>query len=226
MLIHLLKCTDFNMPLLAFTVYLFQRKKIGDYNKGFLFFYLLICMVLYGASNIMGYHNIHNLWLYHFIHWAELVMSSYYLVRLALGKDPIIFYGVIAGYTIFELVNLTFWESLFTTFNGNGAVVGNFIVLLLSLYYMLQLSKSEEILHFQKSPTFWLVSALLLSCALTSLALMAYKYYIMFNLYKEGATVLNILDVAYILKFGFFIIALICYNHPPHRSSSQHHSLS
>lgn len=226
MLKHLLRFSDFYMPLLTLIIYLFQRKKIGDYNKWFLFFYLLFNTIIYGAAGYMGYHYITNLYLYHIIHWAELIMVSYYLLILVMRKKIATFFLVAGGYTLFELINIALWEPFFTAFNGNGVTVGNLTILLLSMYYMLQLSKSNDILDFQRLPAFWFVSAFLVSCALSTLALISYKAYTMLGVGDQARFVWQLMHVTYILKFAFFIVGLLCYNRPPHRSSSRHPSLS
>ena len=226
MLKHLLRFSDTYMPLLTLIIYLFQRKKIGDYHKWFLFFYLLFNTAIYGICGYMGYHYISNLYLYHIIHWAELVSVSYYLLILVLRKKRTVFFCVAGGYTIFELINIALWEPFFTVFNGNGVTIGNLTILLLSMYYMLQLSKSDDILDFQRLPVFWFVSAFLVSCALSTLALISYKVYVLLGISDQARFVWRLMNVTYILKFAFFIVGLLCYNRPPHRSSSQRPSLS
>lgn len=223
MLKHLLlRCSDFYMPLLALIIYLLQQKKIGS-HKRFLFFYLLCSTVVYGITDIMSYHYINNLFLYHLIHWAELVSVSYYILRVISGRPYAVFYWVAGAYTVFELVNLFLWEPL-TTFNSNGAAVGSLTILIISMYYMLRLSKSDDILNFQHLPAFWFVSAFLVSCALGTLVLAAYKLYVIMG-WKEQRSIWMIMNVTYILKFAFIIVGLLCYNRPPHRSSSRHPSL-
>jgi hypothetical protein len=148
---------------------------------------------------------------------------SYYILRVISGRPYAAFYWVAGSYTIFELVNLFLWEPL-TTFNSNGAAVGSLTILIISMYYMLRLSKSDDILNFQHLPAFWFVSAFLVSCALGTLVLAAYKLYVLMG-WKEQRSIWMIMNVTYILKFAFIIVGLLCYNRPPHRSSSRHPSL-
>ena len=224
MLKFLLRCTDFTMPLLALIIYLVQRKKIGN-REGFLFFYLLACIIVYGITDIMSLNYINNMALYHFIHWGELAAISYYILRIILKKKYTAYFWVLGIYTAFELVNLALWEPL-NAFDSNGAAVGNLMILLLSMYYMLQLSKSDDIIRFQSLPAFWIVSAFLVHCAVSTLVIVAYKIYTMIEMENEGKSMWMIMVFTYVFKFAFIIVGLLCYNQPPRRSSSQRPSLS
>src|SRR4030095_11191320 len=166
-----LRNSDTYLPLLTSIVYVLNWRKIAKYEL-ILFFYLVINIIIFGISNFLADRAINNLFLYHFYSLLDLIIVTYYLTVVLLKRIKL-FYLISICYTCFWGLNIIMWESL-TSFNSNAASLANLIILILSMYYLLELSKSEDILNFQKLPAFWFASAFLVSCAISILSLMAY----------------------------------------------------
>jgi len=206
----LARSVDMYMPLLALCVYLWLWKKIK--RQQLLLLIYLISNVLFGAvTDVMGFFHINNLALYHFDTLYEQWLVSFYLAtKIIDGKIPLLYYFINIGYTIFWIINIIGWEPL-NIFNSNSAVVSNLILLLICMYYMLDLSKKDEILYFQKLPSFWIVSAFLIYSALTILIFAVYKYYIIQNLIDEGNKIWNLMYITIPIKFIMISVGLLCY---------------
>ena len=205
--------SDTYMPLVTLIIFLTLWKKAGK-QETILFAYLIVNIVVFGVSNILASRGIHNLFIYHFYSLFELVIITLYITKIIFKKIPLIFYIITIAYTFFWIINILLWEPL-SLFNSNSAGLANFIILLLCMYYMLDLSKGEDILYFQRLPGFWIVSAFLISCAISILGLVAYKYFQQNNLVESGIRVWIIESIATIIKFILLIIGLLCYRRPP-----------
>jgi hypothetical protein len=100
------------------------------------------------------------------------------------------------------------WEPL-DKFNSNSASLAAAVISAFCFYYFLSLVKRDEVLHFQKLSSFWIVSGLLFYCIASILVIGSYKY-------KEWFTDINthitwkIQQVANIIKFVFISIGIIC----------------
>ncbi len=217
MLDWLIGDSDTYMPLLALMVFIALGKRVYK-KESLLLIYLIVNIIVFGTSNILGSYKINNLYLYHFYTLIELVTVSYYITKKVLKKNLRVFYIISICFFVFWIINIIFWEPL-SEFNSNSAVLASLIILLLTMYYMLELSKSEDILYFQKLPGFWIASAFLVSCAISILSLVAYKYFQQNNLVEEGIRVWIIESIGNILKFILLIIGLLCYRRPPSTQS-------
>lgn len=205
----ILKNSDTLLPLITLIVYLILWKKIARADL-ILFFYLLVNILVFAASNMLADRHINNLFLYHFYSLFELLLITYYLTTVLLKKIKLFFFIALV-YTSFWLLNLFVWESL-NGFNSNAASLANIIMLILSMYYLLQLSKSDDILNFQRLPAFWFASAFLISSAISILSLVAYKYFVQNNLPVEGFKVWILTSIGNDIKFILLIVGLLCYN--------------
>lgn len=207
-----LYCSDTYMPLLTMIVYLVLWSRIAK-KELLLFCYLLFNTVLFAITNVMADKGANNLFLYHFYSLFEFAALTWYILRSLLRKNLIVVGSIIIGYAVLWGLNIVFYESL-DMYNSNSLTLGGFLLLLQSMYYMLQLSKSDEILYFQRLPTFWIVSGFLVSYAISTLAVLTYKWYVAPDDNKEANRIWIIVSVANIVKFGLIIIGLICYKRP------------
>src|SRR6266536_255191 len=121
---------------------------------------------------------------------------------------------VILLYSVFWICNIIFLEPL-NSFNTTSAGITNLVILFLCMYYLLNLSKEEEILYFQKLPSFWIVSAFLIYSALSLLIFISYAYFINSNMNKEGSQIWAIISIATIIKFVLISVGLLCYKRRP-----------
>jgi hypothetical protein len=202
---------DTYMPLFTLLVYLPLWRKIRG-NELVLLIYLIINVVFGTVTNIMGFYQINNLALYHLFTLFEQWFISYYLIRKAfINRIPKAYFLINIGFTIFWFINILGWEPL-NVFNSNTAVISSLILLLLCMYYMLDLSKKEEILYFQKLPSFWIVSAFLIYSALSVLIFAVYKYYVLQDLTEEGNKIWSLTHFTTVAKYVLISVGLLCYN--------------
>jgi hypothetical protein len=201
---------DTYMPLLTLFVYLGLWRKIRS-TELLLLIYLIINVIFGTITNVMGFYKINNLAYYHFYTLFEQWFISFYLIRKTLNsRIPKAFFLINIGFTIFWVINILGWEPL-NVFNSNTAVISNLILLLLCMYYMLDLSKKEEILYFQKLPSFWIVSGFFIYSALSVLIFAVYKYYVLQNLTEEGNRIYTLIHVTTEVKYILIFVGLLCY---------------
>lgn len=206
------RSSDMYMPLLALCVYFFLRKKINK-RENMLLVYLIINLIFGTVTNVMGFFYINNLFLYHSYTLFEQWFLSYYLLK-KIDKKSLskIYFYLNVSFTAFCVIDIIFWEPL-NEFNSITSTVSSILTLFLCMYYMLDLAKKDQILYFQKSPSFWIVSAFLIYAALSILIYAVYNYYVRENLTNEGNEILNV-SLYYMLpaKYILISIGLYCYN--------------
>jgi hypothetical protein len=169
----------------------------------------------------MAQKGIHNVFLYHFYSLAEMGLISYYIL-IGLLKKPLKLVVILVGaYFILWLLNILYLERL-TEFNSNSLTLTNFLLLLLAMYYMLELSKKDEILYFQRLPTFWIVSGFLVGCAISTLSIVVYRFFSLEGRKVEAELAWVIVAVAIIIKFALITIGLLCYKRPRQYTRHSH----
>jgi len=212
--------SDTYMPLLALVTYLLLWNKIGK-QELILFCYLVLNVVLFYITNVMAQKGMHNVFLYHFYSLAEMGLISYYILRGLLKKSLKLVIIFVAAYFVLWLLNVLFLESL-REFNSNSLTLANFLLLLLSMYYMLELSKKDEILYFQRLPTFWIISGFLVGCAISTLSIVVYRFFYQQGRKVEAELAWVIVAVAIIIKFALITIGLLCYKRPRQYTRHSH----
>lgn len=205
------------MPLLTFLIYLLISKAIPK-KELMMLYYLVINIVLGLITNTMGYFHINNLALYHFYTLFEQWFLSYYiLIKIINIKEIKVYWLVNIGFTMFWIFNLLALEPI-NTFNSNTSVISALIILLLCLYYIFELSKSDDILYFQKLPSFWIISGILFYSALSTLIFAIYKYYVLQNLVAEGIQIWSLMHFTIVIKYIMISAGLLCYKKRPSSS--------
>lgn len=214
----IVKWDDAWFPLIALGLCYAMRKKLAP-NEKLLIVYLFVSFVLAAVTDIMAEYRINNLVLYHFFTLFEQWFLTYYLIKIIVrGKVPGIYYYINTVFTIFWVINILFFES-YDVFNTNTSVVTSLIVLLLCMYYLLDLSKNDDILYFQRLPAFWIVNGFLLYNALGILIFAVYSYYTA----QYSIDSLEVPEVDYwvmmhlpiVLKYTMLIAGILCYNKIP-----------
>src|SRR6266542_1684725 len=202
------------MPVFNIFFYIFFWE--GVKNLGIvILLYSIFCFILFGITNVLVLKKINNLAFYHFFSLGELMIVSHYVLKLILKKSFSLLWFLICGfYFVFWICNIIFLEPL-NSFNTTSAVITNLLILFLCMYYLLSLSKEEEILYFQKLPSFWIVSAFLIYSALSLLIFISYAYFINSNMNKEGSQIWAIISIATIIKFVLISVGLLCYKRRP-----------
>jgi len=213
-MVRLLIFSDTYMPLLALLLYATLWKYIKGKELTVLI-YLVFNVLLFGATNVLLLYHIHNMPLYHISSLVELWIVAYYMFEKITGKKfSVQFFVTGIAYTAFFILNLTFWED-WSVFNSNSAGVSSLIILFLCMYYLLKLSKSSEILYFQKLSSFWVTSGLLIYNAVSILVVLSYKYFTYINLPNRGDSLWFVLSAAIIVKFALISTGLLCYKRRP-----------
>lgn len=211
MLHYLISYSDTYAPLIALIVFVSLWKKIEGREKLLLYF-LLINIILFGITNIMSVNKINNLFLYHAYALIELWLIGYYMLVHLMGKKNV-WLKVSIIYTILWIADIFTFEPL-NTFPSYSGGLSNLILIIISMFYLLRLAKSDEILYFQKLPSFWYVSAFLISCSFLILGYVMYNFYVVNKLPELGNQITNIFYISTILKFTLIIIGLLCYRRP------------
>ncbi len=202
------------MPFITLVMYLFLWKAVQK-KEGIIFIYCLVNTLLFSFSDALSLQRLNNLPFYHISSLLELWIVSYYLLKIITGKNwSYIFWVVNIAYLCFFIFNVTFLEK-WTVFNSNTAVTTSLIILFLSMYYLLKLSKSDEILYFQKLPSFWFASAFLIYNAVSILVLLSYKYFLNEKMFGQGNSLWFVLSVANIVKFALISTGLLCHRKRP-----------
>ncbi|MBG9375263.1 hypothetical protein I5907_03405 [Panacibacter sp. DH6] len=204
-----LNYSDTYMPLLALLASLFFISFM-DKKEYLLVAYLSVCFVVFLVTNLLADKGINNMYFYHFFSLFEIALLGYYFIRCLLKKSIVLYWLILGGYTIFWYINIVIFEPL-AVFNSNSSVVANLIILLLSMYSLFEISKSEDVLYFQRLPNFWISSAFLVSCALSIFGFVAYKY-LQVNNYRDDANRIWLVPLSSsIIRFVFITIGLLCY---------------
>jgi hypothetical protein len=204
----LIALSDVYMPLLTLILFIAIKKYIPE-RENLLFAYLLLNVITFTITDIMSTFKINNSVIYHFYSLLELIVVIPYL-KSFLHSTKISKTGIelIALYFIFWILNIFLWES-FDTFNSYGAAASNLIILISCLYNMLQLAKRDEVLYFQRSPAFWIISGFLFSSAINIMVFISYKYYTLNKI--DGKMIWLISSFATIIKFVLISVGLLWY---------------
>lgn len=209
----LLELSDTIMPFLSMVLYLLLWKQIDKKDRIWLAFFIYN-ILLYGYSNILSARYINNLYLYHIAAPLELVFAVFIIARTITGKNfSRQFIYISLASILFCIVDIIYWEPL-DTFNSVSAGYAYLVTMIYCMFYLFNLSKSDQILHFQKLPSFWYVSAFLVYCTISLLAIASYRYFSAQNMMKQAMHIFSINLIAIIIKFAMISIGLLCYKRP------------
>ena len=180
-------------------------------NDRVIFLYCFLSTILFSIADILSYRHTNNMVFYHLNSLVELWLVSFYVLKKITGKNfSMPFWVINLAFAVFFIFNVFFLEPL-KVFNSNSAGLSSLIILFLSMYYLLALSKSDDILNFQTLPSFWIISGFLIYNAVSILVLLSYKYFLYIHLPKEGDNLWGVLSVAIIVKFALISIGLLCH---------------
>jgi hypothetical protein len=197
--------SDTVAPFLVLLVLLPRYRQLP--GGGLLVLYLLTATLFAAYSNYLADRAINNMYLYHSFSLLEAVFMLLLLNRYA-KMDGRALWITLIFYALFWVVNVAFWEPL-TQFNSNSATVLNLLTAFFCFRYFLSLIKTNDILYFQRLPSFWVVSGLLFYCIVAILALSSYKYK---DWFSEMDLKINwrIQLVANIIKYILITIGVLC----------------
>lgn len=202
------------LSLITLLIYFILRKKIGREQK-LLLIYLLISTAFLIPITYLSTLRQNNLFLYH---WMALVETTalVFLIEQKVYDNGKLKTILIGGYTVFWIINVSFFES-FNVFNSFSLSIESLIISFCCFRYMLSLTRKDEIMHFQKLPTFWIISGFLIYHVCCFLIFLVYKYQTIVytgNHYDIWSIVL----IINLIKFVFISIGLLWYQ----RSHSQY----
>lgn len=209
MIKRLLQLSDTIMPLLALLAYIPVIRKIRGEDK-IIPLYLLVTFSMMMLSNYMADRSINNSYLYHTYSLLELGLFSIFIRKLTKDSSYILKF-LLPVYAFFWLTNLLFLEN-YLEYNSNSSGIAYLLLIIYSLYFFLFLSRSEEILSFQRSPSFWIVSGFLFYSVLNVLITTIYKYAI-FMSPQDKILIFSFSYVSNIIKFILITIGILWYPH-------------
>lgn len=197
--------SDTVAPLLVLLVILPRYRQVP--GGGLLVLYLLASTLFAGYSNYLADHDINNMYLYHIFSLLEATCLVLLLDRYS-KMDRRALLLTLSFYGLFWVVNVVLWEPL-TLYNSNSATVLSLITAFFCFRYFLTLVNTDEILHFQRLPSFWIVSGLLFYCIVAILALSSYKYKDWFSEWDLQIS-WRIQLVAQLIKYLLITIGVLC----------------
>ncbi|RFM29984.1 hypothetical protein [Deminuibacter soli] len=208
-----LSYNDTYMPLLCLILYIILWKDIDKKDRVW-FYFFIYNILLYGCTNVLGKFYINNLVLYHFANWIELMFVVFIIARAITGQNfSRQFWLINIPSTLFCVIDIVYWEP-WNTFNSIASGYAYLIIIIYSMYFLFDLSKSDKILYFQKLPIFWFVSAFLVYCTISLLAMASYRYFLTQKLQEQSLNVLTVNVIAIFIKFAMISIGLLCYKRP------------
>lgn len=175
---------------------------------GLLLVYLFLNVAFMGYSNYLADRGIHNTHIYHFFTIIEAVLIPA-LINILSPKRFRYHPVIILAFLIFAVINMIIWEPLMSSFNSNAASICNIIISIFCFRYFIELSKNDQVLQFQKLPSFWIVSGFLFYGVVSVLVVSSYRYN---DLLSSADTLLTwkIQQVANIIKFVLISIGIAC----------------
>ena len=127
-----------------------------------LMYLLLTTLVVESISNILWYQKINNLPVYHFYSIIEFVLIvNIYKDELNKLLPKRFFYVLIIMFSSFAIVNMCYFQSLWT-FNSNATTLLGLLVIFLSLSYFYALLKEVKYSALEQNSMFWLNAGFLI----------------------------------------------------------------
>lgn len=204
------------MPLLTAPIFIVLWKDVKEQQP--LLFYAAASFILFCTGNSIFNNKEINGVLYNIVVLAEMVLACYYILKTILRKSFSLQFFIVAGaYFIFWLYCIFFVDAS-VALNGLPEMVASLMLLLLSMYYLLSLSAAEEILYFQKLPSFWIVSGFLVYTAVKLLVFISYQYINSVTTIIEPGQVNMMNSVATVIEYVLICMGLLC----TRRNTSSH----
>ncbi|WP_109098727.1 hypothetical protein [Aquimarina sp. AU58] len=123
---------------------------------------LLVTLIVEFISNVLWYQKINNLPVYHFFTVIQfLLIVNIYKRALSQTFSKYFFTSLGIGFMVFAVVNIMFFQDLFT-FNSNATTLMGAIVIFLSLSYFYALLKEVKYSALETNPMFWINSGFLI----------------------------------------------------------------
>lgn len=179
--------------------------------------YLFINVVLMGYGNYLADNYIRNTHVYHIFTIAESCLIPLMLNRMSVKKSRYAAW-ISAAFVLYAVINMFTWEDYNFSFNSNAGTILNIIISIFCFRYFIALARNDEVLNFQKLPSFWIASGFLFYNIVSILVVAGYKNSQWFEASDLGL-MWKIQQVANIVKFVLITIGIICCYRPISPSS-------
>jgi hypothetical protein len=197
--------SDTLFPFLLTVLLLAAGRQVDGFKQ--LLRYSAGTTMLMAISNYLADRGYNNMYLYHFNSLLEAGVLIPLIGHYAKISRKAIWLTA-GGYLLFWIFNVLFLEKM-SGYNSNSSSASAFLLLVFCCLYFLDLIKSDEVLHFQKLPAFWIATGFLFHSATVILLQAAYKYS---NLFTDvnSHIIWKIQVVAIIIKFILVAIGILC----------------
>jgi hypothetical protein len=198
----------FLIPCILAGITVYFQKNTPLYLK--LFPVLLIIMLLVEIAGQWVVREFgSNVTLYNFYTAFELTFFLFLLREMMQGKMvKLIILILLLLYPLFCLINIIFVQGI-NKWHSNSYVIGNLLIVGLSMYYFFELFKRPKAMKLIAEPAFWICSGLLFfySCSFPFLGLVNFLTYAPDVIKRNFSTILTLLNI---LQFILYTIAFLC----------------
>jgi hypothetical protein len=209
--------SDTIMPAVCILIMLPVLRLIRRADFAILFTYLVFTILIKGYSNYLADRGLNNLYLYHAYTLLEVILIIPYLSLLNKGLERITWI-VLGMFIVFFMLNVALWESL-QEFNSYTASAAALLVAFFCFRYLKELASNEQVMYFQKMPSFWIVSGFLFLSVTGILVLATYKTPKLFG-EEIRNKVWYMQQAADVIRYILISIGIICCYRPLSRAGS------
>jgi len=209
--------SDTIMPMICILLMLPVSRLVRRADFALLFTYLVFTVVIKGYSNFLADRGANNLYLYHAYTLLEIILVIPYLSLLNRGIERITL--VLTGsYILFFIIDVILWEPLHL-FNSYSSSAASLLIAFFCFRYLKELASNDQVMYFQRMPSFWIVSGFLFLSVTGILVLATYKNPALFG--EEIKTkVWYVQQAADIIKYILISIGILCCYRPLSRAGS------
>lgn len=202
----------FSEIVAAFAATIFYYK----YKKSTLKYILILLWLIVLNEQLATYMGRNRVWLFEgrYNYWIYNIMTPIktllilwvYVLSLKTRKYSLWIKRFVVSYTIVFFVNILFIQNFFTSAQSNSKILGATFIVLCTIFYFLELLRSEKIMVFHKQLLFWISIGLLIFYSGTIPITLAFSYYSHLS-YIHSIYLINfILGIVMYLLFTFGFI--------------------
>lgn len=186
----------------------FFRRDTGIYLRVLVFFLLYTIINEWvagffwdseGGTNLL--YNIYNI-----VNGSCYLFILYSFIRQRKVKRVVLF--IVLSYFAFALLNLFFFQGL-KTFNTISFAISSLLVILLCVYYFLELFLLTHYVYLVREPSFWIVTGLLFyfTCSFPLIATSNFMWELPGIIMDNLRVFLQLMNI---LLYSLFAIAFLC----------------
>lgn len=160
-----------------------------------------------GRNKIWLYQDNYNYWIYNVIRpFKTLLIFFIYFKTLKTKMYVLWIKRFMIIYCIIYPINILFIQDFFTNIQSNTMVLGALFTVICTIFYFIELLRSEKIIVFHKQLLFWISIGLLIFYSGTIPLILAHEYYAHFNYIHSIFLIIYILGIVMYLLFSFGFI--------------------